>query len=573
MKLNRQTLFNIFILFILTAVSICIGTSLKNEISWDFTNYHYYNAWAFFNNRLNFDIVPASFNTFLNPVIDFPLYFYIQWFNDYPTLIWALQSIWGGLMLFCVYKITTLFVDFSKVQNWFLFTILCIVILSGEGVGTQLGSSANEIPVAFFILWGFYLLLKMIKIPQTQTLKRFFFAGLIMGIGLGLKQTIIPYCIASGLTLMICGRYLNKPFKSIVFFALGGLIGYLIVNGYFMYQYWVLYGNPMFPFLNGVFHSPYFDDFNYRDTRFLPTLKNFLIYPFLWHAKSYQICENYYTDIRLTLYYSSFMLFTTTLIFSQKTRNEAFQNKTFTALFIFLILSFFLWLFMFSYMRYAVVIEVIGAIFTMLLIIHYTPKKDFFFILYSTFFIILSGALYLDFGSIYRTTEPIKQKLFVEQLTLPENTLIKLYGLPTSGLIPFLQNKGKSIRALGYMQHHCRLLKGSDLSERNQFRKMRDEIEKNHMGPIVYIYTDPVPIKNFTLQEHKKIYLDEQIETILGCKTWPLTLKALLNDLPKDYECRQIKTNFIKKGINLCASKSLIKTIFTNSENFDEQNN
>ncbi len=571
MKLNRQSLFNIFIFFILTIVSVWMGVSLKNEISWDFTNYHYYNAWAFFNNRLNFDIVPASFNTFLNPVIEFPLYFYIQWFNNYPTLIWALQSIWGGLMLFCVYKITTLLIDMKKITNWFLFAILCVVILSGEGVGTQLGSSANEIPVAFFILWGFYLLLKMVKIPQTQTLKQFLIAGLIMGIGLGLKQTIIPYCIASGLTLIICHKYLNKPVKSILFFALGGFMGYLIINGYFIYQYWVLYSNPMFPFLNGIFHSPYFDDFNYSDTRFLPTIKEFLIFPFLWHAKSYAISENYYTDIRLTLYYCVFMLFSLHLICSSKLREEINQNKPLKTIFVFLVLSFFIWLFMFSYMRYAVTIEIIGAIFTMLLIIHYTPKKDFFFILYSTFFTILAGALYLDFGSIYKTTEPIEQKVFVEPITLPENTLIKTYGLPTAGLVPFFQGDKKSFKILGYAQHHCLFLKGSDLSDRNQFKKMRDEIEKNHKGPVIYMYASTTYIHNFTIDDYRKI-ISEQAQ-FPGCDTWPLVIKALLRDMPLDYECRKIKTNIIKWDINLCASKSLMNTIFTNSEKLDEQNN
>jgi len=573
MKLNRQTLLDISVFIVLMAATILMSISLKNEISWDFTNYHYYNAWAFLNDRLNFDIVPASFNTFLNPIIDLPLYFYIQWFNNYPNLIWALQGIWGGLMLFCVYKITTLFIDMKKITNCFLFAILCVVILSGEGVGTQLGSSANEIPIAFFILWGLYILLTMIKFQQKQTLKKFFLAGLIMGVGLGLKQTIIPYCIAAGLSLIICHKYLKTPIKTIFLFALGGLTGYLIINGYFMYKYAVLYNNPMFPFLNNIFHSPYFDDFNYRDTRFLPTLKNFIIFPFLWHKTSSAICENYYTDIRITLYYTVFMLFTVFLFFSKKERKQTLENKTFTLLFVFLILSFFLWLFMFSYMRYAVVIEVIGALFTLILIIRYTPKKDLFFIFYTTFFIILAGALYLDFGSIYKTTDPIKQKVFVEPIKLPENTLIKLYGLPSSSLIPFLQNEEKNIRAMGYMQHHCVLLKGSDLSERNQFRKMRDEIEKNHKGPVVYIYTDPIPIKNLTLEQHKKIYIDQQTESILGCQTWPLVLKALLDDLPHDYECRQIKTNLIKKDMNLCASKSLIDTIFTNSEKINEQTN
>lgn len=562
---NHPLLYDMFMFSILMIISVIMSVSLKNEISWDFTNYHYYNAWAFFNNRLNFDIVPASFNTFLNPVLDFPLYFYIQWFNDYPALIWALQGIWGGLMLFSVYKITTLFWNYKKFNVTFLLLILCSVILTGEGVGTQLGSSANEIPVAFFILWGFYILLKMITFPDSQTFKKFFFAGIVMGLGFGLKQTVVTYCLASGLTLILCYKYLNNPVKSIFFFALGGLFGYLIINGYFMYKYWILYENPFFPFLNGIFKSPYFDNFNYRDTRFLPTLENFIIYPFLWHGKAYQICENYYTDIRLTLYYTVFMIFGIFILCFKKQGNKFIQNKSLMTLFVFLSLSFFLWLLLFSYMRYAVVIEVIGAIFTAILIVRFTPNKTFSFILYSTFFTILAGILFIDFHSIYRTTEPINKKIFIEPISLPENTLIKSYGLPTSALIPFLQNKNQNIRALGYMQHHCELLKGSDLSERNQFRKIRDEIEKNHKGPIVFIYTDPIPIKNLTIQEHKKLYFSNGPKKIF-CRTWPLVLRALTNDMSESYKCRQIKTNLLKKGMNICVPENLEKVIFKTGE-------
>ena len=570
MKLNHKVLYDVLIFSILMAAAILMGISLKNEISWDLTNYHYYNAWAFFNDRLNFDIVPASFNTFLNPIMDLPLYFYIKWFNDYPTLVWALQSIWGGLMLFFVYKIVALFFDFKNILNLCIFAVLCAIILTGEGVGTQLGSSANEIPVATFTLWGLYLLLKMIKFPKTQTFKKFITAGLIMGIGLGLKQTVVTYCIASGLTLIICYKFLNKPFQSIFFFALGGLVGYLIINGYFMYKYWVLYGNPFFPFLNGIFHSPYFDDFNYRDTRFLPSFKNFLIFPFLWYKNPYEICENYYSDIRLTLYYIVFVLFSVHLLFSKRLRTEINQNKSLKMLFVFLVLSYFIWLFLFSYMRYAVVIEVVGAVFTMLLIIRYSPKKKIPFIIYGSCFIILAGALYLDFKSIYRTTDPIKQKIFIEPVTLPDSTLIKLYGLPGAALIPFLEKGNKTIRAMGYTQHYCSYLKGSDLSDHNQFRKMRDDIEKNHKGPVIFIYTDPMFIKNLTFKEHKAIYLGKPQKSIFGCPTWSLVLRALAEDMPENYECRKINTNLIDKSIYMCFPKHLENTIFLEPETKNE---
>ena len=198
--------------------------------------------------RLNYDIVPASVNGFFNPIIELPLWFYVEHFNEHTNLIYALQGIWGGLMLFAFYKVYRLFFKLEGATSYIVLVISLLLTLSGEGVFWQYGSSSNEMPIAFLLLWGLYLLFKMIKIPETQTLKKFFAAGLIMGVALGLKQTAATYCIASGLMLMICHRYLNKPFKSVFLFALGGFLGYIVLNGWFMYKYWMLYGNPFFRF-------------------------------------------------------------------------------------------------------------------------------------------------------------------------------------------------------------------------------------------------------------------------------------------------------------------------------------
>ena len=293
---------------LLLIVGMFFSVNMKNENNWDFANYHYYNAFAFLHNRLNYDIVPASVNTFFNPLIDLPLYFYIQHFNDNVDLIYALQGIWGGLLLFVFYKIYLLF---FKTESWidYVFLGLALIIsISGQATFYQIGASTNEIPIAFFMLWGFYILLKMVKFPLSQKIWKFFIAGLIMGIGLGFKQTSVTYCLAAGLSLIICRKYLNKPFKSIFYFALGGLLGYFVINGYFMYKYFVLYGNPFFPFLNGIFHSPYFDNFNYTDRRFIPSIEKFLIYPFLWNFSKYSVAETTYIDLRLTFVYLFFLL-------------------------------------------------------------------------------------------------------------------------------------------------------------------------------------------------------------------------------------------------------------------------
>ena len=293
----------------------------------------------------------------------------------------------------------------------------------------------NEIPVSFFILWGLYTLLKMIKLPQTQTLRKFLIAGLIMGIGLGFKQTVITYCVASGLTLVICYRYLNKPIKNIFFFSLGGLVGYLIINGYFMYKYWVLYGNPFFPFLNNVFHSPYFFDFNYHDTQFIPSPDRFLLFPFMWNMNfsTTEHLEAPYYDFQLTLYYLLTPITFGVLLFKRKIKNCCLNRRVQTATYVFVCLSVLIWMALFSIMRYTVVIEAMGAI-ILVDLLNFVPQKKYNAAFCVVCFFVLSTMIFA-----YSPYRGHKQKhIDLQKIQLPENTLVKIYGMPTAFVIPQL---------------------------------------------------------------------------------------------------------------------------------------
>ena len=79
---------------IISGIGSYICTRTKFDVNWDFVNYHYYNAFAFLHDRLNYDIAPASVNTFFNPLLDLPLYFLIQKFNQNLDVIYAVQGLW-----------------------------------------------------------------------------------------------------------------------------------------------------------------------------------------------------------------------------------------------------------------------------------------------------------------------------------------------------------------------------------------------------------------------------------------------------------------------------------------------
>ena len=163
---------NVISFFILMITGILLSACLKNENLWDLANYHYYNAFAFFHDRTDLDVVPGAVNTFFNPLLDLPFYLLVQNFNDNPSIVYAFQGIWGGLFLFALFQICLLFFGYDR-KGILKALLVLLLAMTARATGGQFGAYTNEIPVGFFILWGLYLLLKMIKFPETQSLKKF----------------------------------------------------------------------------------------------------------------------------------------------------------------------------------------------------------------------------------------------------------------------------------------------------------------------------------------------------------------------------------------------------------------
>ena len=481
----------LFILLLCLFVGFQIGYTNHFDFFWDFLNYHFYTPWAFLNNRLNYDIVPSSVNTFFNPFLELPLFFLIKNFNDFPSLIYGIQGLWFGLLLFVFLKLSRLLFYQNTKQDYAKIILAAVLASTGQATFFQIGSSTNEVPMAFFAMTSFYFLMKWLLNPELQTGKKFFLIGCFFGIGLGMKFTLIVLCVASGMSLIVMHRYLKRPAFFIFIYFCGGLSGFLISNGYFMLKYWELYQNPFFPFLNGFFRSEWFDFFNFNDARFRPTLANFLYYPLLWFKDPDKIAEMFYFDYRFPIFY----LFLLLSVFKVKSiKNASLQWKTYWT---FTLLGFLTWYFLFCILRYAVVVEMLTAIPLSSITVNAFTKlnegKIVSNILKSSFLVILCGIfLMTPLQSIAWGRNKDKRYINVEiPAELPEKFLLKLYGFPTAGIVPVWAEK-HTFRVLGYRHINKIMMQGSDFVERGRFRAMRDEIEQQNTDPVIIAYRLPV---------------------------------------------------------------------------------
>ena len=422
-----------FLLFCL--IGIFLSLHFRYEMIADFDNYHYYLPWAFFNDRTFTDIALAMENSYHNPLIDMPYYFLVEYFNDNLTVYYTYTGMYYGFLMFVFYKLCSLI---FKPEQKIELLLTMIIAMTGFATLSQVGTCSNEILVCSGIMAGLYLIYKEIFVLQTERGKIFTVAGYIMGIMLGLKLTVVVYCIASGCTLILFYKKLQTPVKTIGLFALGGLLGFLTVDGWWMFILYEHFGNPVFPYFNNIFKSPYYPEefLTYKDF-YKKDLVGYILFPY---KASFQLnnqvtSEAEMLDVRLALGYTVLWIMLIFGIIKRNLLTQIKQHQNIAFLAIFSVISYILWLQIFSIIRYAIPFEMLIALFIVLYFSALRPKGLIKFALWASgciilFFMLLSGLPYTSWGNRLDET----QLVYENNVKLPENSLLISLS-PSTGLV------------------------------------------------------------------------------------------------------------------------------------------
>ncbi len=85
--------------FLFGFISLVMGP----DSYWDTRNYHIYNAYAFLNGRVGFDLAPAMMQSYFNPLLDVP--YYLMAMHWPPRLVGFVMGTMHGLNFVLVFKI------------------------------------------------------------------------------------------------------------------------------------------------------------------------------------------------------------------------------------------------------------------------------------------------------------------------------------------------------------------------------------------------------------------------------------------------------------------------------------
>lgn len=138
--------------------------------------------------------------------------------------------------------------------------------------------------------------------------------GALIGAATGLKLTAFIYAPVLGIGILVFTKGYREKFKKTCCFSATAIIVFLALFSPWALHLYRATGNPVFPMLNNIFHSPWWSVSITRDVRFLPkSVFEWLFYPFYWAiTPSRAVSELPFHDPRMAIFLS--MTFITIII-------------------------------------------------------------------------------------------------------------------------------------------------------------------------------------------------------------------------------------------------------------------
>jgi hypothetical protein len=234
-------------------IAVCLAAgalgalALGQDVSGDLYNYHFYNGWALLSERLDRDLAPAGNASYFNPVLDVMHYLGVRYVP--PRLFGALMGAFQSLNVGLVWAIARRLLG-PKGQA----LALVAAVLAGLGqnavglLGTTYGDNSVSIPALAALL---------VTMGETRPgPARLAIAGFLGGAATGLKLTVAPAHLGLGILTLWLAFTQRRP-SLLSAFALGSAAGWGVTSGWWALELWRRFRNPLYPFFNGLFHSPY----------------------------------------------------------------------------------------------------------------------------------------------------------------------------------------------------------------------------------------------------------------------------------------------------------------------------
>ena len=480
-----------FALLLAVAAAGLLSIAKGQDANWDLQNYHFYDPWALINGRLlTFDVVAAQLQTFHNAALDLPFYAMVA-ANWPPKVIAFVLAIPAGLAAFFLWRIVELmFAGRDDALRMTLRIAAFAIGISGAIGWAVLGTTMNEWPIAALVLAALWLLVREIA-RDGLTTRALLAAGAIAGLASGLKLTAATFALAICIALALRRwqwRYLPRDILAAIWFAVGVGAGLAVAIGWWCVTLASHFGNPVFPYLNQWFRSPWWDAAPVLERAFGPfTFEGWLSFPYdLFRPKPFFAAEVVYRDARMgTLYTLALVAGAVALVayVSSRAARRRARNPTVAAApwyFVgtFWLAAFIAWTAQHSIYRYILSLELLSGVLIVGLM-HYLVRARALPVAVTILALVVIGTTrWPDWGHI-----AFRDRWFdVQAPAVSRDAMVLLASdAPLAYLLPYV---GQNARYVGAYNNLVRP------DERTRLARLAEQTIRDHEGPLYSLSHD-----------------------------------------------------------------------------------
>ena len=498
--------------------------TLRLDSNWDLKNYHYYNAYAFLNGRLGWDVAPAQLQTYYNPLLDLPFYFLVNAVGSPRAVAFAMAAT-TGIAAFFFLRILTVLFPAGKVEDRFLWIGLSFVIgVTGATGISVLGSTMNEWPPTMLLMASAWILVTSIATTGGASTRAMVLAGLLAGIAAGLKLTYGVFALALIVALGAIGPPRARLRSVAVLVSFTGL-GFLLSYGFWGTILYREFGNPFFPYFNTIFASPYWERASLMGNQFGPRdVLQAIAFPLYFARDSQLVSEVSFRDWRLAaLLVLASCCLVKFLVIRRRTPAGTAANPLATAwrfIAVFALAAYLAWLQLFAIYRYLVPLEMLAGPLTVACALYLVPGRNARRVAIVILAVLIVGSTRkagwgrIDFGTRY---------FDVAVPAVAPNALVIVGPVePMAYVIPFMP---RDARFVSPSNNFLRVSQG------NLLQRRIGDIIAGHAGPIYFL----------------DFHAPEQVETALQHY-------GLARDKSS---CQPIRSNLDDNAMRLCRVERL----------------
>ena len=224
-------------------------------LSWDALNHHVYLGWTAEHPRFDRDFLATGYQAYQYPYLYWPFYkLYASGFSGQ----WA-GALLVSLNLLAVPPLWLLARTCIPEQSWYGSSMRLLAVtlaFLGNVVLSMFDTTANDLLAAIPLVWAVALALAPFDPQRSGRIGVSYWmllSGLCAGIAVAFKLSNGPLVILLPLLWGLSGPSFARRLMHVVEGSVATLIGYVAAYGYWGWQLWSHFGNPIYPFYGHLF--------------------------------------------------------------------------------------------------------------------------------------------------------------------------------------------------------------------------------------------------------------------------------------------------------------------------------